>query len=122
MNRLSPAALSVMVFGIYMAGQGALLLFVPNVLLGLVGLPLANEVWVRVVGWVLLVLAYYYTRSALLENKDFFRWSMQIRLLQFVCFGALVGLKMAAPMLLLFSTVEAASGVWTAMALRTKTA
>jgi hypothetical protein len=59
MKLTSRAAQSVLVFGAYMILQGAILMFTPNLLLGILGLPLETGVWPRAVGWALIALGYY---------------------------------------------------------------
>lgn len=115
---MSRAAKTVFAFGLYMFGQGAFLILAPNVLLGLFGLAPTTEVWVRVVGWALCVLGVYYVQAARHELRPFFQWSAVVRLLQLGFFLALVAARQAAPVLLAFSAVEFASGVWTLLALR----
>jgi hypothetical protein len=44
---MSSSARSIYFFGIYIACLGALLIFLPNALLGLVNLPPTEEVWIR---------------------------------------------------------------------------
>jgi len=119
---MSAAARSVLVFGLYMLGQGAVLVVAPNVLLGLVGVPPAQDAWVRVVGFALGVLGTYYVQAARHELTAFFRWTVPVRHVQFGFFCALVATGLASPMLLAFSAVELASGVWTALALRRESA
>ncbi len=114
---MSHAAWSVLAFGVYMLGEGLLLLLAPNLLLGLFGLPAATEIWVRVVGISLLVLAYYYLRAARAGNQAFFRLTSEGRALQLVLFVGLVGLGGAPPILIALSFVEFLAGVWTFLAL-----
>lgn len=116
------AALSVFVFGLYMMGQGATLIIAPNFLLGLFKVPLTTEVWVRIVGWTLVVLGIYYVQSARHGFRPFFGWSAVIRVLQFGFFCVLVAAGIAPPVLLAFSAVELASGIWTLVALRREAA
>lgn len=115
---MSPAAFSVFIFGLYMAGEAAILLIAPNFLFSLFGLPLTQEVWARVVGIALAVFAYYYIQAARQEMKPFFVITTQGRVLQFVLFLGLVISGIGQPMLLLFAGVELASGVWTWLALK----
>lgn len=115
---MSPAAISILVFGVYMAGEAAILMIAPNFLFSMFGLPLTQEVWPRIVGIALSVFAYYYIRAALQENKPFFVLTTQGRALQFVLFVALVAAGYGQPTLLLFAGVELASGIWTWFALK----
>lgn len=115
------AAISVLVFGIYMFFQGLALLLAPNLLLGLFQLPEAQEVWVRVVGIALIVFSLYYSMMARANNTAFFGVTVYGRALQFALFLLIVFAFQASPLLLLFSGVELASGLWTAIALRGQT-
>ncbi|MBN8222526.1 MAG: hypothetical protein J0L53_16535 [Spirochaetes bacterium] len=115
---MTKPAITVFVFGLYMLGQGLILLIMPNVLLRLVGLAPAIEIWVRVVGIAVLVLSYYYIRNALLNNTVFFRLSVEGRTLQLALFAGLVALAGAPVILLAFAGFEFLAGLWTLHALR----
>jgi hypothetical protein len=56
---MSKAARTIQIWSFYLIALGLILLVVPNLLLGLFGIPATNEVWIRVVGMLLLILAYY---------------------------------------------------------------
>lgn len=115
---LSPPAKSVFVFGIYLLLLGALLVLAPNFLLGLFRIPPTTEVWVHVVGMLVLVIGAYYVLAAVAELRAFMRWTVAIRMavLAFLAAFALTGL---GPMvLILFGLVDAAGALWTAWALR----
>ncbi len=68
---MSNSARSVLVFGIYLAVLGLVLLTVPNFLLVVFTLPSTNEVWIRVVGMLVLFLGFYYSQAARKEMTDF---------------------------------------------------
>jgi hypothetical protein len=55
---MGASARSVLVFGVYLLGLGLVLLIVPNMLLSLFGMPTTTEVWVRVVGMLVIFLGY----------------------------------------------------------------
>ncbi len=112
------AATSVLVFGLYMLGQGAALLVAPNVLLGLLGFAPALDVWARVTGIALMVLGLYYVAASRGEWTPFFRLTVVGRTFQFVAFGGLVLAGLAPLGLLATSGLELCSGVWTFLALR----
>ena len=46
---MHPASLSIKAFGVYAAVTGIGLLLAPNVVLAPLGVPMATEVWIRVV-------------------------------------------------------------------------
>jgi hypothetical protein len=110
---MSRAAVSVFVFGLYMLGQGAVLMLAPQLLLGAIGVPVPSDAWVRVVGWCLIVLGAYYVLLARLEQRTFFSVSAIVRLLQFGFFLALWTARLIKPVLVGFSALELASGAWT---------
>jgi hypothetical protein len=112
------AARSVLVFGVYMLVQGAILLTVPNVLLEPLGLGHSDEVWPRVAGVALLVLGLYYGLAARTGLVPFFRFTVLGRTLQLVLFTGLVVAGVASWRMLPTSVFEAASAVWTFVELR----
>jgi hypothetical protein len=119
-HNMTKAAQSVFVFGVYMAGTGSILLLFPNMLLSVFGLPQTSEVWIRVVGLTVLVLAYYYIQAARNEVTQFFRWTVHIRIIQLLGFIGFVAFGLIEPAILLFSLFEFAFGIWTWSILRKK--
>jgi hypothetical protein len=119
---MSRAALSLHVFGLYLALVGATLAVAPNALLALFALPATEEVWVRVLGVVALALALYYLLAARHEVVPFFRWTVAGRLGGFVGFTALALLGFGPPALALFGAVDLGGALWTAWALRAERA
>ncbi len=115
---MSRAAVSVLVFGVYVVVMGVLLLTGPNALLGLVGYPTTDEVWIRVLGVVTLALGYYYIVAARNEVTSFFSASVFARPLVFIFFFTFVALGMAKPVLILFGVVDLLGAIWTGLALR----
>jgi hypothetical protein len=117
-SRMSKAAISVLVFGIYLALTGLGFLLAPNMMLGLFGFPATTEVWIRVVAMLLLILAYYYIRAARSEMTGFFRLTVHHRASVIVFFVVFVILGLAQPMLIGFGVVDLLGAIWTALALR----
>ena len=116
---MSNAAKSILVFGIYLVVIGLTFLVVPDIALNLFGFPTTNEPWIRVVGMLLLILAYYYVQAARNEMKSLFRWTVHARSLVIVVFIAFVVLGLAEPMLIMFGVVDLLGALWTGLALRT---
>lgn len=116
---MSNPAKSILVFGIYLALTGLGFLVVPNVLLALFGFATTTEPWIRVVGLLVLILAYYYIEAARNEVKPLFRWSLYCRPAAFVVFTVFVVLGIAKPMMILFGVVDLLGALWTGLALRT---
>ncbi len=107
-----------MVFSWYLVGLGLVLLAMPNVLLGVFGMPTTTEVWVRVVGMLVLFLAYYYHIAARNELTALMRGTVHVRSSVIVFFTAFVLLGYANAMLIGFGVVDLFGAIWTAMALR----
>jgi uncharacterized membrane protein len=68
---MSHPAKSLFAFGCYLVLLGVTLLLAPNVLLGLFRLPLTTDVWIRVVGMLVLFLGVYEVVLARAENRLF---------------------------------------------------
>lgn len=115
---MSKSARSVFIFSIYMFVLGIILVVVPNVLLGLFTLPETNEVWIRVVGMLLIILAFYYFQASRSEMKKFFQWTVYGRTSVPIFFLVFVLLGFALPILILFGFIDAVAALWTQLSLR----
>ncbi len=115
---MSKSALSVFVFGLYLAVLGIILIVVPNILLGLFSFPSTNEVWIRVVGVLVIILAFFYIVTAHKDMIDFFRLTVIARPAVFAFFIAFVLLGLANPPLILFGVADVLGAIWTFFALR----
>ena len=89
---MSKAAFSVFVFSIYLFLLGLILLIVPNALLLPFGFPETTDVWVRVVGMLVLILGLYYSTSARNELTPMLRATVYARLSVLLFFIAFVAL------------------------------
>ncbi len=114
---LSRAAQSVGFFGIYLLSLGALLIVAPNLLLGLFQMVPTGEVWIRVVGMLVLFLGTFYVLAALGEVRQFFGWTVPVRACVLLFFIGFVLSGHAPATLLLFGVVDLAGAGWTAVAL-----
>ena len=115
---MNKAAFSVFAFSIYLLVLGAVLVAVPNLLLSVFGIAQTNEVWIRVVGMLVLILAYYYSTAARNNLTSFIRATVYGRISVLLFFIAFVALGFAPATLILFGVIDAAAAVWTALALR----
>ncbi len=115
---MSKSATSVFVFAIYLYALGLVLVVVPNLLLGLFGIPKTDEVWIRVVGMLVLILGYYYSQAARMGLSDFFRLTVVGRTAVPLFFIAFVLAGFAPPVLILFGVIDFAAAMWTALALK----
>ncbi len=115
---MSKAANSVFYFGLYLALLGIVLLANPNFLLNQFSIPETNEVWIRVVGMLVLFLAVYYTQTARMEMTGFFWLTVYARAFVILFFTAFVLMELVKPVLILFGAVDFLGAVWTWCALR----
>ena len=114
---MSAAALSILVFGIYLVVIGPGFMLIPNTILPLFKFPKTNEPWIRVLGAVVLILGFYYIIAAQNELSSFFWASVVGRFGILILFSSLVIFKKAKPMLILFGIIDAAGAVWTLLVL-----
>ena len=110
---MSAAALSILVFGIYLVVIGSGFMLIPNSILPLFKFPQTNEPWIRVLGIVVLVLGFYYIIAAQNELSSFFWATVVGRFGVLILFSLLVIFKKAKPMLILFGLIDALGAVWT---------
>jgi len=110
---MSPTAKSVFVFGWYLITEGLLLMFSNNWFLELLGLPETASVWRVITGFVVLALGYYYIRNALSNQTEFFKFTVHIRMAQFLFFVTLWAIGIGNTTLILFALVELSAGLWT---------
>lgn len=114
---MSRSALSLRVFGWYLLVCGPLLVFAPNMVLGLARLPFTHEVWIRVLGVVVFNVGVLYQVATELNHRALYKTTVFCRFLVMVAFLGFVGLKLAPPTLLIFGAIDLLGAVWTLMAL-----
>lgn len=109
---------SLFVWGCYLTGLTLILLVAPNRLLTLFQLPPTDEVWIRVVGMLTGILAFFSFMAARTANAEYMRWSVVGRGAVPFFLSAFVLLGWAGPALLPFGFVDLAAALWTHWALR----
>ena len=115
---MTKAAFSIKASSCYVLVLGLALVVAPNLVLWVMRMPLTDEVWIRVLGVVVINIGVFYWIAAQTESVALFRASVVIRPLVLVWFSAFVALGLTGPMLLVFGAVEAAGALWTWLALR----
>jgi len=115
---VSKAAISVFVFSIYLFVLGLVLVAFPNALLSLFRIPETTEVWIRVVGMLVLIIGYYYTTAAQSDLTPFLRATVYGRFAVLGFFVAFALAGFAPPVLILFGVIDAVAATWTGYALR----
>lgn len=116
------SAFSLYAFSIYMFALGTLLVAVPNLLLAIFNVPESHEVWIRIVGMLILIIGYFDFMAARHELLVFIRWTVLPRLAVPVFLIAFVILDSAPTILILFGAIDAAAAFWTAIRLRNESA
>lgn len=115
---MSKTAFTVKAFGAYLVLLGITLVLIPNLLLGLFGIPSTSEVWIRVVGLLVFNIGVYYWYAAKSEAQPFFLASVYLRAAVPAVFIAFVAFGMVSPLLVLFGIIDLAGGLWTFVTLR----
>ena len=111
------AARTLFAFSLYLFGLGLVLLLAPNPLLGVFGIAPTHEVWIHVIGMLVLFLGVYYWVAARGGQREFMRWTIALRASVIVFFAGFVAVGWAPPALLLFGLVDLAGAAWTWSAL-----
>ncbi len=106
MTTMTASARTVFVFGVYLLLLGMGLLAAPGMVLAPFGLPVPQEVWVRVGGLVVAILGVYYLLAARHGLRAFFTWTLATRASVIVVFAVLVFSGLAPAVLLLFGAVD----------------
>ena len=115
---MSKAAVSVFAAGLFLIVTGIGFLIIPNFVLSLLSIPPTDEVWIRIVGMLVLFIGYYNLVAAHKELKDYFNASISVRIVCFVCFLVLVLTKIAYPILIIFGIIDLVGAIWTTWALK----
>jgi uncharacterized membrane protein YesL len=117
---MSKTAFTIKAFGGYLLLLGVGLVLAPNLLLSLLGVPQTTEVWIRVLGVVVITEGAYYWAAAQGEAIAFFRASVLARPLVLLGFAAFALLGLASPVLVLFGGVDAAGALWTWLTMKSE--
>ncbi len=115
---MSNASKSIFVFGIYIICTGLILIFAPNMLLALIGLPIATEVWVRALGIIGAILGLYYIQAARENLIGFYRMTIWGRVFVMLGFTSLAVLTPGSRAIILVGLVDFCCAIWTWLALQ----
>ncbi len=115
---MSKASTSVLVFGVYLIGMGAGLLLMPDFVLGTLGFAPSNDIWVRVVGALALLLAFYYISASRSSVTAFMEWTVPGRIGIFLAFVLFVILGWVGPIMIGLGVVDLLGALWTRSALK----
>jgi hypothetical protein len=115
---MTPAARSLLVFGVYLLGLAVALVLAPNFLLGLFGVPPTQEVWIRVVGLLAGIVGAYYMVMVRRSLSALYLPTVVARVFAFVLLCAFALLQLGPPQLAIFGVVDLLGALWTWRALR----
>ncbi len=115
---MSKPARTVFCFGVYLGLLGAWVVSFPNSLLTTFGFPTTNEVWIRMLGALVLVLSFFYIQFARKEMKDAFHLTVYGRSAMLIFYATFVWRGYVAPAIILFGLVDLIGALWTVVALR----
>lgn len=106
------------VFAAYLFCLGLGFVLIPNTVLGLCGFPPTREIWIRILGYVLAALAFYYFMAVRENSLNFYRWTVYGRLPILPAFAAFVLAGLGPPVILLFGMFDSGWALWTWYALK----
>ncbi len=112
-RKLSKTGFSIVVYSIYLGLSGLGMALIPNVLLGVFRLPPTHEVWVRLFGFLALVLAVKGINGALLDLISVMQLDVITRTFFSLFLTVLTILGLSPPILLIFAAIDFAAAVWT---------
>ncbi len=115
---MSKSAKSVLIYGIYLAINGLMLLLIPNVLLSSLGIESTNEVWIRLSGILLMAISVYYFLGATHEILVILKATAFIRFSIIFFFTAFVLFELVAPSIIIIAVIDFFGGTWTYLMLR----
>lgn len=115
---MSKSALSLRVFSFYMFIVGAVLIVNPNWLLSLLVVPETHEIWIRIVGLLMLVIGFIDFMVSGNEIQIFFWWSVYARLAVTIFLIVFIVFVSAPSVLFIFVVIEAIGAIWTGLCLR----
>jgi hypothetical protein len=93
--------------------MGIVLLFFSNAVLPLVDLPVSDEPWLNLLGFVLMCSSYYYIRSALSGNFQFALYTTHTRFAAPLVVAYLIATGRADWHFLSFGIIDGLGGLWT---------
>jgi hypothetical protein len=105
--------LSLVVQSIYVVLTGLQLIFIPNMMLGMFGFDATSEIWIKVLGVVVLSLSITYYTISKSGNEDVVRATMWARLFVGLGFVLLALTGQAKLTLILFAGIDIVTAVWT---------
>ena len=117
---MSKTAFTIKASCCYIIALGLALVLVPNLVLSAMRMPPTNDVWIRVLGVVVINIGIFFWVAARIEAVALFHVSVVVRPLVLVWFGVFVLLGFVSPMLLVFGVIEALGALWTWLTMKSE--
>ena len=117
---MSKTAFTIKASCCYIIAVGLALVLVPNLVLSAMRMPPTNDVWIRVLGVVVINIGIFFWVAARIEAVALFHVSVVVRPLVLVWFGVFVLLGFVSPMLLVFGVIEALGALWTWLTMKSE--
>lgn len=116
---MSGAARSLYAWSIYVVIVGAGFLLMPNVVLSVFQIDESEEVWIRILGLIVLALSILYLAMAQADSAYLYMASVWFR--WFIAAGLVVVAIVEGPwQIALFASVDFLGGLWTFLAVRSQ--
>lgn len=115
---MSKSAKSVLIYGVYLAINGLLLLVAPNVLLNSLSIEPTTEVWIRLAGILLMAISVYYFIAAKQELTVIMKATAFIRFSIIFFFTAFVLLELVSSRIITIAVIDFLGGAWTFLMLK----
>jgi hypothetical protein len=115
---MSKSAKSVLIYGVYLAINGLLLLVAPNVLLNSLSIEPTTEVWIRLAGILLMAISVYYFIAAKQELTVIMKATAFIRFSIIFFFTAFVLLELVSSRIIIIAVIDFLGGAWTFLMLK----
>ncbi len=115
---MSASARTIFLFSFYVFAAGLPMVVAPELVLGMLQLPVEGLDWIRFLGVVVLIVGYYYCNLGRAGVVPFFCWSVQMRVLIVPVFVALILVFGMRPFYIAFVVPDFLGALWTWSALR----
>ena len=115
----SRSHLSLTVHTVYVLLTGLQLVFIPNMFLNMFGFDSTSEIWIKVLGVVVLSLVFIYDAINKSGNADVLKGTVLARLFVGLSF-ILLALTQDKINIILFAGIDIATGLWTWTELKKK--
>ena len=115
---MSKTSISILVYSIYLGTGGAGMAFIPNVMLPLLGVPPTNEVWIRLFGFLALVLGAKGINGALLNLTPVMQFDIYTRTCFAVFLTVLILMGISPPIMIIFAIIDFVAAMWTLVSIR----